>query len=65
MHITTEQQLKEIAEAFFGNIQDPIRRSEVELMYQAFKARLMYELRVSGGSHQGVVYGNLESRNSL
>ncbi len=48
--------------AYFDAIQPPLKRAEVEVMYEAFKARLMLELSVSGGSNEGVVYGHLENR---
>ena len=38
---------------------------EIEELYQAFKARLIDELKVSGGSNQGVVYGRLEQWSNL
>lgn len=34
----------------------------VEELYQAFKERLIEELRISGGACEGVVYGRLENR---
>ena len=63
MNFKTEEALKKHADEYFNAIQPPAMRSEIEAMYLAFRARLMYELRVSGGSHEGVVYGHLEKRN--
>lgn len=34
----------------------------IEEMYQHFKVRMIEELKVSGGSHSGVVYGKLENK---
>ena len=34
----------------------------IEDVYQAFKKRLIKEIKVSGNSYQGVVYGQLESK---
>lgn len=62
MNYKTEQTLKAQVTAYFDAIQPPLKRAEVEAMYEAFKARLMLELRVSGGSNEGVVYGHLENR---
>lgn len=39
-----------------------VQHFEVEEMYQAFKARLIDELKVRGGSCQGVVSGRLENK---
>jgi hypothetical protein len=61
MNFNTEENLKKQAEEYFNSI-PPNKRAEIEIMYSAFRARLMYELRISGGSNQGVVYGHLEKR---
>lgn len=62
MNYQTEKALKAQVATYFEAIQPPSKRIEVEAMYEAFKARLMLELRVSGGANQGVVYGHLEKR---
>jgi len=46
---------------FFKAMEDS-RDFEVEELYQAFKARLIDELKVSGNSNQGVVYGQLKAK---
>lgn len=62
MHHITEQKLKAIASAYFDGIKDPVKRVEIEMMFQAFKARIMLETKVSGYSNQGVVGASLEPK---
>ena len=52
----------------FHNVETEVRfhgdksSFKVEELYQAFKARLIDELKVRGGSCQGVVSGRLENK---
>jgi dynactin complex subunit len=62
MNLVTETKLKAIASAYFDEIKDPIKRHEIEMMFQAFKARIMLETKVDGYSNQGVVGGSLEPK---
>jgi hypothetical protein len=61
MHHETERRLKEEASRFFDGLH-PEQRAPIEAMYQAFKARLICELRVQGSANMGVVSGDLEER---
>ena len=61
MDTSTRQKLESISYNFFHNLLES-QKPGIEEMYQAFKTRLMLELKVSGGSMEGVVYGDLEER---
>lgn len=50
-----------MAKTFFDNI-NPEHRAEVEALYEAFKSRLIVELRVQGHANLGAVNAHLEER---
>lgn len=55
-----KSRLTGIASEYFTFVPDQEEKARREKQYQAFKARLCLELRVSGGCWEGVVYGNVE-----
>jgi hypothetical protein len=59
MYIHNADELREIVDSYFKH-PSPVDAHKAEVMFQAFKARLILELRVSGGSRDNVVYGKLE-----
>jgi hypothetical protein len=56
------EKLKSDPMSYFDAIQDPLQREQMEILYQAFKARIMCETRVSGYSNMGVVQACLEDK---
>jgi hypothetical protein len=56
-----ENQLKMDVDYYFSSVR-PEDEEMVEAMYQAFKKRMILELRIAGGSNEGVVWGNLEDK---
>jgi hypothetical protein len=59
MNSMTENRLQSEVNEFFDEL-SPDARPGIEAMYQAFKNRMILELRITGGSNSGVIYGHLE-----
>lgn len=57
-----DESLKVKADEFFSSIPDDMK-ADVERMYQAFKARMMYETHVQGRWHpEGQISGRVTER---